>query len=273
MYAISKTPNSGILDDTTTSGPALPTIDELNRSVASKGEWIWRGRRSLLFLPNGEFIAQVKLHKHLQPLLADPASTASDVYLVTRPSIMGRNPIGSLKHWCFYTQGIFYHLSAPDLPRGTTGKSEDATKSRDAVCRLKCEDLSNVNSEDYVRLRSSSGQKLLVAYKVGQTDYRSEQILQLAEWAVRQLSSYGLFRANCQHFATTMVRRTVMRVGDRSAFAGTAIQIVDWDLIRGSQPHVNGIERGFLVAPPLPRMLYPPFLWKAIFSLLIGCYT
>lgn len=254
MYTISKTSNSEILDDTTTGGPALPTIAELNPFVGSKAEWIWRGRRSAFFLPNGEFITNVKIYRHLQPLLADPASTASNVYLVTRPAIIGNNPIGSLQHWSFYTQGIFYHLSAPDQPRDTTRKSEYSTKSRDTVCKLKREDLSNVSSEAYIRLRSSPGRKLLLAYKVGQTDYRSEQILQLGEWAVRQLSTYGLFSANCQHFATTMVRRTVMRVGDRSAFAGTAVQIVDWDLIRGSQPHVNGIERGFLIAPPLPRM-------------------
>ena len=49
-----------------------------------------------------------------------------------------------------------------------------------------------------------------------------------------------------------------MRVGDRSAFVGTANQIVDWDLKRGSQPHVNGIESGFVVAPPLPGMRCPP---------------
>ena len=253
MYAISKIPNSDILDDTTTGGPALPTIGELNPPVASKAEWIGRGWRSLLHLPNGEFVASVKLHHHLQPLLADPASTASDVYLVTRPEII-ENPTGSLQHWSFYTQGVFYHLSAPGLPRDSTGKGQNATKSRGAVCGLRYEDVRNVNPEDYVRHRNSSGRKVLLAYKVGQTDYRFEQVLEIAQWAVRQLSAYGLFSANCQHFATTMVRRTVMRVGDRSAFAGTAIQIVDWDLMRGIQPHVNSIEQGFLVAPPLPGM-------------------
>lgn len=167
---------------------------------------------------------------------------------------MGNNPIGSLQHWLFYTQGIFYNLSAPDQPRDTTRKSEYATKSREAVCLLKREDLSDVSSDDYIRQQSSPSRILLVAYKVGQTDYRSEQILQLAEWAVRQFSTYGLFSANCQHFATTMVRNTVMRVVDRSAFAGTAVQIVDWDLTRGSQPHANGIDHGFFIALPLPGL-------------------
>ena len=247
MYAISKIPNSDILDGTTTGGPALPTISELNPLVKSRTRWILKGRRSLLFLPNGEFVAKVKLHKHLQPLLADPASTASNVYVVTQPASVGNNPFGSLYHWSFYTQGVFYHLSAPDLPGESTRKSQIASKSRNVACRLKREDYNNFG-------QASSSRKLLVAYKVGQTDYKAEQIQQIAEWSVRQLSKYGLISANCQHFATTMVRRTTMRVADRPAFAGTAIQIVDWDLGRGSEPHTNGIERGFLVAPPLPGM-------------------
>ena len=254
MYDISKTPNSEILDDMTTGGPALPTIAELNPPAASKIGWIWRGRRSVLFFPNGEFITKVKLHRHLQPLLADPAPTASNIYLVTRPKNLD-NPAGSLQHWSFYTQGVFYHLSAPDLPREMAEKSHNASKSRDVVCELKYNDLRNINSEDYIRLRGPSGRKVLIAYNVGQTDYRSDQVLCLADWAVHQLSTYGVFSANCQHFATTMVRRTTMRVGDRSAFAGTAIQIADWDLQRGTQPHSNGIDHGFLVSPPLPGML------------------
>jgi len=262
MYAISQISNSEILDDTTTGGPALPTIHELNPTVASKTRWVWRGRRGVLFLPNGEFVAQVKMHKHLQPLLADPASTASDIYLITRPEGIANNPAGSLKHWSFYTQGYFYHLSAPNLPRDSAGKGANATRCGDTVCRLKCEDMSDVNSQDYIRLQNASNRKALLAYKVGQTDYRPDQILGVAEWAVRQLSNYGLFSANCQHFATTMVRRTAMRVADRSAFVGTAIQIVDWDFGRGAQPHVNGLERGFAVGPPLPGIDCPVCIIK-----------
>ena len=270
MYAIAQTHNSEILSDTTTGGPALPTVGELNPPVTSKADWMWRGRRSLLFFPNGEFVATVKMHQHLQPLLANPASTASDIYLVTRPESIVNNPAGSLRHWSFYTQGVFYHLSAPDQPRDTTGKCHNATISRHVPCRLKCEDLSHVNSEDYIRLRTSSDQKVLLAYKVGQTDYRPDQILHLAQWAVRQLSRYSLFSANCQHFATTMFRRTAMRVGDRSAFVGTVVQIADWDLTRGIQPHTNGIERGFVVSPPLPGMPCPHLIQNAVFDLLMG---
>ena len=268
MYAISKTSNSEILQETATTGPALPTISELNRPISSKLEWIWRGWRSIFFLPNGELLTAVKLHKHLQPRLANPAPTASDVYLVTRPIGPGDNALGSLQHWSFYTQGIFYHLSAPDLPRDNTGKTEHAAKSRDARCTPKYQDLRDVNSEEYVKLRNSSKPKLLLAYKVGQTEYTPDQIRRLAQWTVDQLSTYGLFRANCQHFATTMVRRSVMRLGDRSAFAGTPTQIADWDLMRDSQPHVNSIENDYLIAPPLPGMQFCSFavLYDILFT-------
>ena len=250
MLKIAQVPNSAILVDTTAAGSALPTISELNPTIVSKTKWIWKGRRSLLFLPNGELVTSVKLHHHLQPLLEDPADTASDIYLVTRPDGVMQNPAGSLQHWSFYTQGFFYHLAAPDLPRNSTGKSKNATKSRQAGCVLRCENLRDVDSEDYFRLQDSH--KVLLAYKVGQTDYSTDQVLRLAEWAVGQLSMYGLVSANCQHFATTMVRRTAMRVGDRSAFIGTAVQIAEFDLRRSDQPHVDNLQNGFVVAPPLP---------------------
>ncbi len=69
MYAISAIRNCEILDDTTTEGPALPTIGELNRPITTKFQWLWSGRRGLLFLPNGEFVAQVFLHLLIRPLL------------------------------------------------------------------------------------------------------------------------------------------------------------------------------------------------------------
>ena len=273
-HDIYETPNSEILDDTTTDGPTPPTIADLNLPGASNVDVILNcfleGCHSLFFIPNGIYFIPVVLHDHLQPGLAYPDSNASDIYLVTRPKF-ARFPSGSLQHWSFYTQGVFYHLSAPNLPRESTEKSHNASKSREAVCELKYNDLRNVDSEDYMRLRGPSGRKVLLAYKVGQTDYKSEQVLRLAEWTVRQLSTYGIFSANCQHFALEMVRRTAMRMGDRSAFAGTAIQIADWDLQRGIQPHSNGIDRGFLVAPPLPGMLRSllgkPLLPLLMFSL------
>ena len=214
----------------------------------------------------------VRLYRHISPGLAYPDSVASDVYLVTRPKF-ARFPSGSLQHWSFYTQGVFYHLSAPNLPRESTEKSHIVSKSREAVCELKYNDLRNIDTEDYMRLQGPSGRKVLLAYKVGQTDYSSDQVLRLAEWTIRQLSTYEIFAANCQHFALEMVRRTAMRKGDRSAFAGTAIQIADWDLQRGIQPHPNGIDHGFLVAPPLPGMLRSLLAKPLLLSFMLTLFT
>lgn len=72
-------PSSEILDDTTNGGPALPTIADLDPLVSFKAEWILKKWRSLFFIPNGEFITNVKGYHHLQRLLVDSTSTASDV--------------------------------------------------------------------------------------------------------------------------------------------------------------------------------------------------
>lgn len=48
------------------------------------------------------------LQKYLKPLLTDPASTSSDVYVVTRPKRIGNNPIGLLYHPSFYNPSVFY---------------------------------------------------------------------------------------------------------------------------------------------------------------------
>lgn len=249
-----ETPNSEILENTTTGGPPLPTISELSPGAVSIAGWALKGWRRLFYIPNGEFVFDVKVQHHLQPLLADPSPTASDVYLVFRPELLN-NPAGSLQHWSLYAQGYFYHMFAPDLARESTKKSQNASKSRRVECRLRCEDMSTVDTIAYVKSRTSGVQKPLLAYNVGQTDYTSSQILQLAEWTVRQISIYRLLQANCQHFATTMAHRLLMRVTDRAAFAGTATQIVDWDFRRGTQPHVNGLEHGFVFAPPRPSKL------------------
>ena len=249
-------PNSEILENTTTGGPPLPPISELSPVPVSIARWAVKGWRRLFYIPNGEFIFDVKLQKHLQPLLANPSPTASDVYLVFRPEFLGQ-PYGSLQHWSLYCQGFFYHMFAPDLARESTQKGHNASKSRKAECRLRCEDMSSVDTIAYLKSKTSTIQKPLLAYKVGQTDYTSSQILRLSEWTVQQISIYRLVQANCQHFATTMAHRILVRVSDRAAFAGTAAQIVDWDLKRGTQPHVNGLEHGFVFAPPRPSKLSP----------------
>ena len=47
------------------------------------------------------------------------------------------------------------------------------------------------------------------------------------------------------------MNRTVMRLSDRIVFTGSKTQVVDWSL-KGNQSHINGIEHGFIIAPPLP---------------------
>ena len=147
-------------------------------------------------------------------------------------------------------------MFAPELARESTKKGHNASKSRKAGCHLRCEDMSTVDTTAYVKSKISGIHTPLLAYNIGQTDYTSSQILQLAEWTVRQISVYRLLEANCQHFVTTMAYRILMRVSDRAAFAGTATQIVDWDLRRETQPHVNGLEHGFVFAPPRPSKLF-----------------
>ncbi|KAL9003624.1 MAG: hypothetical protein Q9188_003514 [Gyalolechia gomerana] len=84
-YPMIDTPNSEILDNATTGGPPLPTISELRPSAWSPARWLLKGWRSLFFIPNGEFAMDVIMQRHVEPLLADSALTASDVYMVFRP--------------------------------------------------------------------------------------------------------------------------------------------------------------------------------------------
>lgn len=122
MYSISKIPNFNFLDDTTIGGPALPITSELNPLITSRMRWLLRSWRSVLYLPNGKFVTKVKLHQQMQPLLADPASTASDVYVVTQSESIGNIAIWLLYHWSLYAQGVFYHLSALDFLRESVEK-------------------------------------------------------------------------------------------------------------------------------------------------------
>lgn len=219
----------------------------------SKARQLWSSRRRLFFLPNGDLFHTVRMCQHLDLRLADPEPTGHDFYLVSRPRVM-EGPLGSTHHWSVYCQGHFFHLTAPALPRQSVAKSKTASLFKDVACRLRHEDLSNPDTQDQRRVATSSrGTKALIAYKVGQTDYCPEQVSRLAQYVVSRLPVYNLFTANCQDFAAGMVGRTVMRLGDRSVFVGTAIQIVEWDLNKaGDQPHVNSAERGFVIQQPLP---------------------
>ena len=251
----SQRPNSAIITDLDTGQGPLPTLSELDSLPPSKTDRLialmvfWP---RLITLPNGEFISDVLMRFHLNPRLADPIPNSYDVFLVVRPRDMVEPPIGSLKHWSFYCQGHFYHLSARELRRDGVGKSQNTSKSQGVSCQLTHEDWNDLDRGAFGQSSEFERRKPLIAFKVGQTDYRPYQIMQLASWVIEQLPSYNLYDANCQHFANSMVGRTVMRLCDRTVFMGSKTQIVDWSLRRGDQRHVNSADGGWIIAPPLP---------------------
>ena len=243
------------MTDVNTEQELLPTLGDLDSVPLSKMRRLFTGLllwRKALQPPNGEFMTVVLKRFHLDTRLADPNPNSHDVFLVVRPRDSVEYSLGSFKHWSFYCQGHFYHLSAPGLRRDTIGKSQTASKNHGVSCRLNHEDWNNLDPGDLRKILETERQKPLMALKVGQTDYRPHQILQLASWIVEQLSSYNLFDANCQHFVRAMVSRTITRLCDRVVFIGSKMQIVDWSLGTGNQRHVNGIEHGWIIAPPLP---------------------
>ena len=262
-------PNSGILGSDNTHGPSLPTIRDLEHSewTTMKERAFARGIGRLLdtaisasYLPNGGLIHHIRMVRHIRFDLPDPLPFHHDVYLVTALSTNTRGtrhsmPLewsrGSTSHWSFYCHGHYYHLSAPGLPRRIIEKNQQKSASRFTTSRLRHEDLSSEYTDDYKKLAFKE-RRVLIAYKVGQTDYSQEQVLQLAEWIISRLPEYELFTANCQHFAIALMARTVMKLGDRSIFAGTAIQLAKWDRSGSNAQHMNRLDVGFVVGPPLP---------------------
>ena len=260
-------PNSEILGSNSTFGPSLPTIRDLEYSelVTGNESAVVRGVGRLFdtavkasYLPNGSLISHIRLARHIRSDLADPLPLHHDVYLVTRisPTTRGRqhstlSSRRSMSHWSFFCHGHYYHLSAPGLPRRIIEKSQQKSASGFTTSILRHEDLSSENTDDYKRLASKKS-PALIAYKVGQTDYSQEEVQRLAQWIISRLPEYGLFTANCQHFAIALMARTVMRLSDRSIFAGTAIQLAQWDRSGSNAQNINKLDVGFLIGPPLP---------------------
>lgn len=247
-------PNSAILSEDEKIRP--PTVEELNIRP-SIVYWLMGQYRRLFYIPNGAFIDAVRAHQHLDYRLARPKRSSHDFYIVSRSP--GRIlPLGSASHWSVYCQGHFYHLSAPSLPRDSPHKSQHVSRYGDVRCQLAYEDASSPDTNDYQRLTNNANKKPLIAYKIGQTDYSPDQLFRLAVWIVSQLPVYSILSANCQHFARAMSMRSIMRFGDRSAFVGTATQIVDWDFRDKDEPYINCIERGFMTMRPRPRKFNLP---------------
>ena len=265
-------PNSAIMTDVDTGQEPLPTLNELDSLPPSKANRLialiifWP---RLVTPPNGEFISDVLMRFHLNPRLAEPIPSSHDVFLVVRSRDTVEPPIGSLKHWSFYCQGHFYHLSARGLRRDCVEKSQNTSKSQGVSCQLTHEDWNNLDQGTFKSISEAERQRPLVAFKVGQTDYRPDQILRLASWVIEQLPRYNLFDANCQHFVNSMVGRTVMRLCDRTVFMGSKTQIVEWSLKKGDQCQVNSADGGWIIAPPLPsrcHITYLAYTYTKVFS-------
>ena len=201
-------------------------------------------------VPTAHLYIMLNNHGHPFDRLGEPTASSHGVYLVGHN---GQFPFGVRHHLSIYTQGHFYHLSAPDLPVHISGqRSNNPLTGQAATVHLKHEDLSNHETEDYIRSYNSPKKKALEAYQMGHTDFTPEQILRLAEWIIQHMAPYSLLHANCQHFVVEMMVRVVVRFGNRSSFVGTAIQIANWDLRANGQEHINSKENGFIISPPKP---------------------
>ena len=191
----------------------------------------------------------INSRSHLYNDLGAPLSSSHGIYVVRHD---GLHPFGVRHHFSIYTQGHFYHLSAPTLPVHLCGQRSNTFTGPGVRPQLKHEDLSSYDTQDYMKYSSSPRKKVLEAYQIGQTDFTPEQVFRLAEWITQNMPHYKIFTANCQHFALSLLKRTVVRYGNRSSFVGTVAQIVDWDLRPDGLEHVNSVGNGFLIGPPIP---------------------
>lgn len=254
--------NWGLTNSQILGTESLPTIIEMETSPharrfhrALRNFWaIWGS----IGQGHGEYeMWRLKLLQHIDTRLPGPVASGRDVFLVCRSRITNGNIRidAPSKHWSVYSQGHFYHLSAPTKPRRLWGMSQKSSANTHVDSQLKHEDLSNRETLDYQRLQSATIRPVpLIAYKVGQTHYSPNEIFSLAEWVMQRMSTYDLFTANCQVYALRLLARIVMRLSDRSSFVGTAIQIAEWDL-QTESPHegYKTIATGFHVHVPRPR--------------------
>ncbi|KAL3418387.1 hypothetical protein PVAG01_10103 [Phlyctema vagabunda] len=196
-------------------------------------------------LPNVDILRTAMGPNQFENSLPDASPSAHDVYLVCRPH---RLVMASFAHWSYYSQGHFYHLSAPGL-RGPSQGFSDGQEAANVV--LKHQDFSSPDTPDYLQLLSWSKKKVLVAFQVGQTEYDPEALQLLAGWIVDQISRYEIYENNCQRFVTSLFNRTIMRKRDISTFVGTIPQILHWDQeAKRTGTHTDSVEHGFLVQEP-----------------------
>ena len=186
--------------------------------------------------------------------LDEPYPLSHDVYVVRR--VHDNFPKPAPMHWSVYTQGHFYHLSVENR-NGPTSLSGGQMAANGESVILKDEDYSPADGDGDDVTPKAPLPPLLAAYHVGQTDYTSSELLDLARQIISDIASYSIVRGNCQHFVTTFIMNILMRKRDNTIFIGTAKQIARWDLReKVTGVHSNTAETGFLVLVPKRTLLH-----------------
>jgi hypothetical protein len=183
--------------------------------------------------------------------LDEPNPSSRDVYVVRR--VHGTYPALAPMHWSVYIQGHFYHLSVENRNGSTIPSGVQIPNGQIVI--LKDEDHSQVGRDGDDVTPKAPLPPLLIAYHVGQTDYTSSELHDLAWQIIGDIASYSFARQNCQHFVTTFIMNILMRKRNHTNFIGTAEQIANWDLReKHTGVHSNTMERGILVLSPPKRM-------------------
>jgi hypothetical protein len=87
----------------------------------------------------------------------------------------------------------------------------------DVSLSLKVQNFSNREQQDYLDARN--GNKVFIAFEVGQTMYKPEHVERLAQWIINQFGKYTLTDANCQIFNMALPQRITMTQRDGTVFA------------------------------------------------------
>ncbi|KAI9748151.1 MAG: hypothetical protein M1835_001873, partial [Candelina submexicana] len=206
-----------------TSSNHLRTIEEHGPYKSTLPSWLnrlwdyWTQAVKYSFLqipvPNGDVLHLVETPRHIDHRLADSDPSSHDVYLVSRPTqSYSLQMFASFEHWSVYSQGHFYHLSAPQQPRQLHKASRQLMEGLHKKPCLKHEDFSSHEAADYIKSKTSKRKAgPLIAYKVGQTDQLPDQLQTLAQSLIIGMPAYDLWSANCQHFSVGMLDRILIR--------------------------------------------------------------
>ena len=198
--------------------------------------------RNFAFL--GQIRHGVELHSKLPPsdtkFENGAVENLHDVWLICKPY---GSRVEAFRHWSVLTQGRIAHLTADKGGHATSFASQTNSKKDFldhlfpkkgkgmADLALKWQDLSSSGNKNYQELRSRPNTVQFVAYNVGRTIYTPLQVSKLAEAIIKCMNrkrSYHLFDNNCQHFAISLIRYTVMTQSRHIALGGTLLDIVDY---------------------------------------------